>query len=318
MSRHFIFKIIFLMTRWMIRLAVVAGILLFIATLFMAGIGGNGDISKKSLEQVIGGMTGVQATVHDLKSYRVFPELKMDFKNMTGVLNLEKTSEQVFVRDTTFPDVILEQALFIQDLFQNLWGGPSIVTASFQNLILRPGILGPYALHLRTGNIEGPVDVTTQRPVAAFVMMGDYGDEPVIIRIPLLAHAVGKKWYYQIDGTSVVSIKWGGFLATGKLNVQKKAIIFDSLDIKISGHVFSGSVIIPRGKIDKNSGIAVFKLKTSTSDIPHIIQIDQFSDIVKAHIVDKNPSLLQKDSWRIMVRELDRLLKKKRAGGASF
>lgn len=309
MSRNLVFSIMVVTTRWIIRLAVVVGILLCIATLFMAGIGGNGDISRQSLERVIGGMTGIQATVHDLKSYRVFPEFKMDFKNMTAVLKPQTGTEKPPEHPMILPDVILEQALFVQDSFQNLWGGPAISAASFQNLILRPGIFGPHALHLRSGNIEGPVDATAKMPSASFVMGGDYGGQAVTITVPLIAGAVGQKWYYRIDGTSDMSLKLGAFYATGRLNIQKNAIIFDPLEIKIAGKVLSGTVVIPRGSLDKNVGVALFKLKSRALDNPDIIQIDRFDDQVEAHVVNGKPGDLKKNPWPTVVRELKRVLK---------
>lgn len=219
------FRIIRIIVKWGIRLSIVVGVILFFAVIVTSTMGGKGDIARASLERVIFGTTGLHATVHELNDYRIFPEFKIDFKNLTGNLNRQGDQKMITEPDDNLPDVILGRVYFVQDSLRNLWGGAAISAALFENLILRPGVVGPYSLHLKTGRIMGPVerDAHLSNPPAQFVMTGDYGRRHVTITVPLRAVAAGGQWYYRVDGLSDIVVKVGKKSLAGRLNVHKES-----------------------------------------------------------------------------------------------
>lgn len=296
--------------KWAVRLSVVIGVLLFLAVIFTSMLGGKGDIARASLERIIFGMTGVRATVHILNDYRIFPDFKIDFKNMTGDFGQGPAPKITAVQEQELPDVILEKFMFTQSSFRHLWGGAAISFASFDHLIIRPGVFGPHALHLKTGRIVGPVqqDAHLPNPPAQFVMTGDYGGHDVTLSIPLVATAARGKWYYRIDGTSDMSVQVDRISATGRLNIDDQNIIFDSIQIKIAGIVLSGVITIPKDRLNSNDPLASFALVTDRDDAAYLVKLDRFDDGMSARVVSGETT---KQHWLKVTHEIQKILKEK-------
>lgn len=296
--------------KWAVRLGVVIGVLLFLAVIFTSMLGGKGDIARGSLERIIFGMTGVHATVHILNDYRIFPDFKIDFKNMTGDLGQGPAPKIIAVQEQELPDVILEKFMFTQSSFRHLWGGAAILKAEFDHLIIRPGVFGPHALHLKTGRIVGPVqqDAHLPQPSAQFVMVGDYGGHDVTLSIPLVATAAGGTWYYRIDGTSDMVVQVDHISATGRLNIDDQNIIFDNIQTRIAGIALSGTITIPKSRVNSNDPLASFTLITGRSDAVYLVKLDRFDVDVSARVVSGD---MGERPWPKVTREIQKILKQK-------
>lgn len=219
-------KIVSRITTWILRIMVLLTILFFVAVIVTATMGGKGDIQRQSLETVAGNALGMSSTIHDLRMYRIFPQFYVDLSNFEA----RRAGDDL-------PALIIERVLFAQDLWPRLWGAPAISAVEFDNLVTRPGVLGPYSLHLTEGRIKD-----SEKGLSSFQMSGTYAGLPVTVQIPL-GH---NNDYVRIDGLAPVQVTVGDVVATFIVQIQKDVIVLSSFQVEYKGGRVQGTIILPR------------------------------------------------------------------------
>jgi hypothetical protein len=251
-------KIVSRLTTWVLRLMVVLTVLFFVAVAVTATMGGKGDIQRQSLETVAGQALGLQATIHDLRMYRIFPQFYVDLSNFEA----RRPGDDL-------PALIIERVLFAQELWPRLLGAPAISTAEFDNLVTRPGVLGPYSLHLSSGRV---VKAPDDRMI--FEATGDYADQVTRIAVPLEY----KNGFVRIDGAAPVLVQIGDMIAHARVQIQKDVILFSDLDVQFGDYHLNGAVVLPRQ--GSKTIDPIFQVVDSATGARRVYHFTEFNDVV--------------------------------------
>ncbi len=237
-------KILSRITTWTLRIMVVLTVLFFGAVIFTASMGGNGDMQRRSLESVIGDFIGAPATIHTLHMYRLFPEFRVDLENL-AIQGIEESA----------PRYILGRGVFVQDPLARMFGGAPIRQIEIDNLISRPGVLGPHSLHIKKGVV---VDQGTTR--AVWQLSGNYGGGNVTLDVPMIK----SKTQYEFDGTQPLVLSWGDIKIAAVMRIEKDTVIFDPMTVRTANDEIAARAFVFYGpKKDQPQVIRVMRVDGS-------------------------------------------------------
>lgn len=250
-------------TTWTLRLMAVAVVLFFIAVIVSANMGGNGEIQRRSLEKVLSSIFQDPARVHALNMYRIFPTQYVDFEDMVVIRPDEKE-----------PRVLVHRVQYVNDPIASWMGALPIVHIAFDHFLTRPGVLGPYSLHLKEGRIVPPVD---SGGVASFVMKGNYGPRDLVVRMPMQAEKKKDKWTYRFLGTAPIQIHLGTVDLVVHMQILKDKVLFHPFEIMEGDGIYTGSLAVSRAGSTEHT--VVLKLSDDHGNVLFDGPLDKFNRI---------------------------------------
>ncbi len=207
-------------SRWLLRLLLVA-VVIFLSFLFVVNtISGTGDMQRSGLQQALSDVTGTKVNITKLTQFNVFPQFAIGFEGIDGV---------GVSADTGFSIGEFTYAKSFWDWFFN--NETSIQKFNVVNFRTNPGVFGPQVLEITKAAIIPAQDKSPPYLSAE----GLYGAQKLSARFDLVQTQFGLIPGYEIGKGQAFDIALGDFHVTGKFFFKKNEVKLQDVTMRVNG-----------------------------------------------------------------------------------